>query len=136
MCIQIVGPLANDSVDISGDYMTNINAKYFKTPYETLSSLGSTATYASGCNDAHCEHYDWWSVSSAVRGADLVIVCLGTGEYIEQEGFDRQSLQLPGLQAHLLNDALDFGANSLSVCFEFQSSDYCIMWYSSTNFYW
>ena len=53
--------------------------------------------------------YDRQSVVNAVASADLVVVCLGTGQDVEREGHDRSTLDLPGNQLDLLKDAVATG---------------------------
>ena len=50
--------------------------------------------------------YDKDSVLKATSGADIVLVCLGTGNSIESEGNDRADINLPGSQLQLLQDAV------------------------------
>ena len=40
-----------------------------------------------------------------MHGADLVVVCLGTGQDVESEGRNKPDLNLPGKQASILQDA-------------------------------
>ena len=44
-----------------------------------------------------------------MASADLVVVCLGTGQDVEREGHDRSTLDLPGNQLDLLKDAVATG---------------------------
>ena len=46
---------------------------------------------------------------NAVTSADLVVVCLGTGQDVEREAHDRSTLDLPGNQLDLLKDAVASG---------------------------
>ena len=48
-------------------------------------------------------------VMTAVDGAGLVVVCLGTGQQLESESNDRASIDLPGSQLNLLKDAVTAG---------------------------
>ena len=105
---QVVGPFANNSEQLFGDYASNVLPEFTKTPYEGLKALGKTASMASGCDDTKCASYNWEDVEKAVRDANLVIVCLGTGQAVESEGHDRADLNLPGKQLQLLQDAVYF----------------------------
>ena len=49
--------------------------------------------------------YNSDNVSSVCGGADIAVVCLGTGSVLEREGHDREDIDLPGLQLQLLQDA-------------------------------
>ena len=116
--MQIVGPLADSPADIYGDYAPHVNKQFLQTPYSSLKTLGKQSSFATGCDNAHCGNYDWLSVKHTVQDSDLVIICLGTGVFIEQEGYDRDSLSLPGFQQNLLEDAVAFGSScfTLFVC--------------------
>ena len=70
---------------------------------------------ASGCDDTKCANYNWEDVEKAVRDANLVIVCLGTGQAVESEGNDRADLDLPGKQLQLLQDAAYFKEHRVPV---------------------
>ena len=54
-------------------------------------------------------------IKSAVTGANMVVVCLGTGQELESEGNDRSDLNLPGKQLNLLQDAENFGEKTLFI---------------------
>ena len=77
----MVGPFADSNLDkIYGSYASNVNYKYAKTPAQGLTSLAQTIVNASGCNNPKCALYKSSDVEKAVEGADMVIVCLGTGQ--------------------------------------------------------
>lgn len=107
--VQIVGPFANNSEQLFGDYGSNVLPQFTKTPYEGLMSLGKTVNFAPGCDDTKCANYNFDDLERAVRGSQLIIVCLGTGQAVESEGNDRADLDLPGKQLQLLQDAAYFG---------------------------
>ena len=73
--------MADNLNGLFGDYSPTPDPKYTQTPRQGLSSLGIKVNYAAGCNntDPKCMDYDTTSLKQAVTGADLVIVCLGTG---------------------------------------------------------
>ena len=77
--MQIVGPFANDPVQQGGSYGPEVTSAFTSTVATGLRSLGHSVTMATGCDDPHCVHYNASSVRDAVRDADLVVVCLGTG---------------------------------------------------------
>ena len=132
--LKIVGPMANNTDGIFGGYSPEPDPKYIKTPLQGLQGLGTTTQYhiisflaqtkmflnflgkkwsfAEGCQDSdtHCGNYDSNSVKEAAQGSDLVVVCLGTGAAVEQEGNDRSDIELPGHQSDLLEDAISAGA--------------------------
>ena len=71
--------MADNADQQFGDYGSNVLPQFTTTPKDTLLQLGQMSSYASGCDDTHCSKYDADSVKAAVGGADLIIVCLGTG---------------------------------------------------------
>lgn len=73
-----------DNVDgIFGGYAPNPDPQYILTPKAGLKRLGRTLGFAEGCknSDPKCVDYDAASLKEAVRGSQLVIVCLGTGQW-------------------------------------------------------
>ncbi len=103
--IAIVGPMANNLEQLYGDYASNVDRQYAKTPLEGLAKLGFNYSYEAGCTDNHCTSYNSSEIKLAVGGCDMVIICLGTGQEIETEGLDRPNLHLPGHQFDILKDA-------------------------------
>jgi beta-glucosidase len=71
-------------------------------------------SHKGACNKSSFNHYgcvcesnlNLKAVSSAVKGAEIVVVALGTGALTEAEGQDRESLVLPGHQEDILAAAL------------------------------
>ena len=103
---QIVGPMANNTEQIFGNYASNVVPQFTKTPYQGLQQLADITTYASGCDDTKCAHYNGDYVIDAVRASDVTVVCLGTGQAVETESHDRKYLDLPGQQLQLLKDVV------------------------------
>ena len=63
-----------------------------------------------------CRSYNSDDIKTAATGADLVIVCLGTGNSVEAEGNDRADIELPGQQFQLLKDAVSFSSQCVCGC--------------------
>ena len=63
-----------------GDYAANPDKKFVTTPLDGLKRLASNTGYAAGCDNAECKNYNAGSVQSAVNGAQVIFVCLGTGK--------------------------------------------------------
>lgn len=42
--------------------------------------LPANVSFAAGCQQPRCQRYSRAEVEEAVRGADVVLVCLGTGK--------------------------------------------------------
>ncbi|XP_046577968.1 probable beta-D-xylosidase 5 [Haliotis rubra] len=132
--IAVVGPMANNSFLLFGDYAPNTFHTFVQTPLQGLGKLAQSVNYASGCNDTFCKQYDAVSIKKAVASTEVIFVCLGTGRTIESEGNDRYNINLPGYQLQLLQDVaanrngtpvvlLLFNAGALNVTWADQSSD-------------
>lgn len=106
--LAIVGPFADNPSQQMGNYGPAITPEYTSTVRTGLLGLGQKVNIASGCRDTRCVFYDSDSVISAIRDADFVVVCLGTGPDVETENFDRESMLLPGYQEKLLQDVMWF----------------------------
>ncbi|XP_035663483.1 probable beta-D-xylosidase 6 [Branchiostoma floridae] len=108
--LAVVGPFADNLPALYGDYSPIPDPKFSSTPLQGLSGLAGKTQHAAGCkgSDPVCTDYDQQEVKMAVEGADLVVVCLGTGAGIESEGRDRADLSLPGKQLQLLKDAVSY----------------------------
>ncbi|XP_071095371.1 uncharacterized protein [Haliotis cracherodii] len=104
--VAVVGPMANGSQQVFGDYAPSPDPRYITSPLSGLVRLGTTATHAAGCSSTFCTDYSKTDVVKALQGADVVFVCLGTGQAIEGEGKDRHNISLPGQQLQLLQDVV------------------------------
>jgi beta-glucosidase len=107
--VSVVGPMADNPEQLYGDYSPTHDPTqpFLRTPVDALGDLAGTVQFAAGCNDNNCSIYNSSSVESAVQGADIVFVCLGTGSQVESEGNDRADMQIPGHQQQLLEDTID-----------------------------
>ncbi|XP_062594611.1 uncharacterized protein LOC134256035, partial [Saccostrea cucullata] len=105
--MAVIGPMANNSDQMFGDYSPTTDPKFVKTPLKGLSELNFSMNYAAGCLDGTpCQNYSQEDVKTALVGADLVVVCLGTGKGLESENVDRKDMSLPGKQLQLLQDVV------------------------------
>ncbi|XP_046325808.1 beta-D-xylosidase 1-like [Haliotis rufescens] len=110
--IGVVGPIANDKINIFGDYAPDSDPRFTMTALDGIKQLSSNVQYGAGCSNTSCTNYNSSSVQEAVSGKDLVFICLGTGQEIESEARDRPDIELPSGQAELLLDSLKFSANT------------------------
>ena len=80
--LQIVGPMADNMNNIVGDYVPDPSSQYQVTPRKGLQNVATIYSFAEGCqnSDPKCLTYDAASISKAVDGADIIVVCLGTGK--------------------------------------------------------
>ncbi|XP_067673889.1 uncharacterized protein [Haliotis asinina] len=132
--IAVVGPMANDTTQLFGDYAPATPSIFIQTALQGLGKLAKSVNYASGCDDNFCKHYDDESVKKAVAMTEVIFVCLGTGQMIESESNDRYDINLPGYQLQLLQDVaanrngtpvvlLLFNAGALNMTWADQSAD-------------
>ncbi|KAK7480737.1 hypothetical protein BaRGS_00027998 [Batillaria attramentaria] len=105
--IAIVGPMADDASQLSGDYAPRPPPADVITPLAGLRSIASTVQYAAGCSETACTSYNSSDVIKAVTGTEITIVALGTGQSVEAEGHDRPDIELPGQQKQLLMDVIN-----------------------------
>lgn len=105
--MAVIGPMANNTDQLFGDYSPTTDPKFVKTPLKGLTELNFSMNYAAGCVDGtRCLNYSQDDVKTALVGADLVVVCLGTGKDLESENVDRKDMMLPGKQLQLLQDVV------------------------------
>ncbi|XP_046354046.2 probable beta-D-xylosidase 2 [Haliotis rufescens] len=107
--VAVVGPMANNTYQLFGDYAPTMNPEYTTNPLQGIQYLWSTVRYAAGCTDNKCTQYYSHEVQTAVTASDLIFVCLGTGQELESEANDKANLELPGQQLQLLKDAVTTG---------------------------
>lgn len=73
--------MANNTDQMFGDYSPTTDFSFVKTPLTGLGELNFSMNYAAGCLDGTpCLNYSQNDVRTALTGADLVVVCLGTGQ--------------------------------------------------------
>ena len=73
--------MASNPDMLFGDYAAFVNPNFTKTPYQGLKSLAPVASLANGCTDPRCQDYNQTAIRTAVTGADLVVVCVGLGNF-------------------------------------------------------
>ncbi|XP_067675245.1 uncharacterized protein [Haliotis asinina] len=110
--VAVVGPMANNTYQMFGDYTPTINPTYTTRPLQGVQSIWSTVRYGAGCTDNKCIQYNSQEIQTAATGSDLIFVCLGTGQELESEANDKANLDLPGQQLQLLQDAVNAGKAS------------------------
>ncbi len=75
--------MADNINGIFGGYSPTPDLHYIQTPRQGLRSLATFENYAPGCINSNpkCMDYDSDGLKQAVTGADIVVVCLGTGTF-------------------------------------------------------
>ncbi|XP_067167499.1 uncharacterized protein [Apteryx mantelli] len=126
--IAVVGPFADNPKVLFGDYAPVPEPQYIYTPRRGLETLPATISFAAGCGEPRCQQYSPAEVEGAARGADVVVVCLGTGTDVETEAKDREDLSLPGHQLELLQDAVRAAAGRPVVLLLFNAGPLDVSW--------
>src|SRR5437870_2934773 len=103
--IAVIGPLADDQVDMLGSWKGDGNAADAVTLLAGIKAKASAETkisYAKGCdiNSDSTEGFD--EAVRAARESDVVIVAVGESAAMSGEASSRSSLDLPGRQLDLL----------------------------------
>ncbi|XP_053562988.1 uncharacterized protein LOC128653621 isoform X2 [Bombina bombina] len=131
--IGIIGPFADDSNALFGDYEPHPDPKYISTPRNGIGILPVQVSFAAGCSDAQCDTYSPSEIKTLVQSVDITIVCLGTGITIETEGKDRSDLSLPGHQIDLLKDAVSSAAGRPIILLLFNAGPLDVTWAKSSD---
>jgi beta-glucosidase len=128
--LAVVGPMANNVDGIFGGYAPDPDPQYVTTPYMGLKGLSTDVRLAAGCknSDTRCDQYNATELMDAVKGAELVVVCLGTGEVIESEGNDRKDINLPTNQSQLLMDSVSTAGNAPVILVLFNAGPLDVTW--------
>ncbi|XP_040390848.1 probable beta-D-xylosidase 7 isoform X1 [Cygnus olor] len=126
--LAVVGPFADNPRVLFGDYAPVPEPRYIYTPRRGLQMLPANVSFAAGCRQPRCQQYSRAEVEDAVRGADVVLVCLGTGIDVETEAKDRRDLALPGHQLELLQDAVRAAAGRPVILLLFNAGPLDVSW--------
>ncbi|XP_065876324.1 probable beta-D-xylosidase 6 [Euphorbia lathyris] len=102
LSLAIIGPLANDSTNLGGDY-TGYSC-YPQSLFDGLKTYISETSYAVGCPNVSCNSDAQFNEAiSVAETAEFVIVVAGLDLSQETEDHDRVSLLLPGKQKELVS---------------------------------
>jgi len=106
--IAVMGPQANSSSTMFGDYAGTPNIKI--TPLQGIQAAAQKTSiiFTEGC-DIACTKYDKTGVISTANKADIVLLFMGISTAQEAEGRDRTELSLPGEQMQMIQDAQSTG---------------------------
>ncbi|XP_039209267.1 probable beta-D-xylosidase 2 isoform X1 [Crotalus tigris] len=126
--IAVVGPFADKANLLFGDYAPVPDPQYIYTPRRGLAAISANVTSALGCENPRCLQYNPKDVKAAIEGADVAIVCLGTGADLESESNDRKNLSLPTHQMDLLQSSVAWAAGRPVVLLLFNAGPLDISW--------
>ena len=73
--------MADNHVEIMGDYTSFVATDLISTPLKAFSAMGIEVNYTAGCTQTACNDYNATEVQETVQGVDYLVVCLGTGKY-------------------------------------------------------
>ena len=102
--IALIGPLADDHHEILGCWYRIGQDEDTESVLDGLRQVlpDAAITHVAGCDLEGKEAPDFETAVSAARAADVVILVLGEGEYMNGEAHSRAYLDLPGHQQALL----------------------------------
>ena len=103
--IAVIGPLADNQVDMLGSWTGDGNAADVVTLLTGIKSKVSPATkvsYARGCEIAGDSTQGFDEAVRVARDADVVVVAVGESAGMSGEASSRSSLDLPGRQLELV----------------------------------
>ncbi|KAL5204628.1 hypothetical protein ABZP36_009499 [Zizania latifolia] len=96
----IIGPNADDPGSLIGNYFGPPCET--TTPLQAIQSYVKGVTFLAGCSSAACEFAATGQAVALASSSDHVILFMGLSQKQEQEGLDRTSLLLPGMQQSLI----------------------------------
>lgn len=116
--IALIGPLANNKVDMNGSWSFFGEEQHAVSVMEGLQSklgTGTKITFAEGCNlyDESTEKFA--EAKRAAAGADVVIMVVGEPAVLNGEGSSRSKIGLPGVQQQLVEAVAAVGKPTVVV---------------------
>ena len=123
--IALLGPNADDPLNLLGDYLPKRIPQHVVTVREGIRQLVSPdtkVTYVKGCNVVGVGLNEIARAKAAAAGADVAIVVVGENERraadrtgTDGEGFDAATLELTGLQEELVEAVQSTGTPTVVV---------------------
>ncbi|CAF0980665.1 unnamed protein product [Didymodactylos carnosus] len=113
--VLFLGPMSNNPIQQFGDYSPILDIFYTTTPLSGLQDLFCNVAWENACVDGNvCLNYNQnKTIDLLSKGEyDLIFLSLGTGQIIESEGSDRQTMNLPNYQQQLLDDTITYTSAS------------------------
>ncbi|KAJ8314665.1 hypothetical protein KUTeg_006815 [Tegillarca granosa] len=126
--IAVVGPMANNTEQLFGNYSPDIDPRFSTTPLDGLRQFATNTKYGAGCQDNKCTNYKADDIKTAVTATDVIFVCLGTGQELESEDNDRRTMDLPANQTQLIKDVIQYSGNIPIVLLLFNAGPLNITW--------
>ena len=107
--VLFLGPMSNNPVQQYGDYSPVVDPFYVTTPLSSLQDSFTKTSYYQACADGtRCSNYNQSATIDYLKtnAFDFIILSVGTGQDIEGEANDRDSMDLHGGQSQLLADTI------------------------------
>jgi len=108
--IALIGPLANDNVDMIGSWSAAGDGKKAVSLLDGIKArAGTKAIYTKGCNinDDTTKYFS--SAIAAAKKADVVVLVLGESKEMSGEASSRSDISLPGVQQQLFDEMVKTG---------------------------
>jgi beta-glucosidase len=105
--IALIGPLANDSVNLLGSWSAYGESKETETFLEGINhEFGSKAAvhFSRGCSISGADSIGFNGAREAANKSDIIIVCLGEDKRWSGENGSRSSIALPQMQEKLVEE--------------------------------
>jgi beta-glucosidase len=114
--VAVIGEFAR-TPRFQGGGSSNVNATRVESALDAVRALAPSATFApgftlDGSGDAGALRAE---AVELARGADVAVVFAGLGDAEESEGFDRETLEIPEAQAHLVRAVAEVAARTVVV---------------------
>lgn len=106
--IAVIGPHGQANQALVGNYLGEIcpngGFECVPTPTDTVTAgnNGGTVVYEQGCVVNSTDKSGFPAALEAAKNSDRVVLVVGIDQTIEREGFDRHSVDLPGVQHDLI----------------------------------
>lgn len=106
--IALVGPMANDSAEMLGEWCSNGQADECVTLYEALKSEAEVY-YAKGCDYDSSDTSDFDNAIEAARKSDVIVSMIGQSRNICGESRSRADISITGAQTELIRRLKSLG---------------------------
>ncbi|OGE47696.1 hypothetical protein PENARI_c038G01420 [Penicillium arizonense] len=107
--VALIGPWANFTQGLVGNYFDAANAPYLTTPLAALQQSSLDVNYAFGTNISSHTTDDFEAAIAAAKKSDVIVFAGGIDNTVEAEGLDRMNITWPGNQLDLIKQLSQLG---------------------------
>jgi beta-D-xylosidase 4 len=107
--VALIGPWANFTQGLVGNYFDAANAPYLTTPLAALQQSSLDVNYAFGTNISSHTTDDFEAAIAAAKKSDAIVFAGGIDNTVEAEGLDRMNITWPGNQLDLIKQLSQLG---------------------------